>query len=656
MGKLSISNALRALRQRRIFTILACSALLAVTAQMTLFKGGKSSHAAYDKVWNDDHTKVLLCTLTSIRGSGDNLPVIDPDCEGADIILNDSTVDAGAVQVWQTDGTHEECPALTGYNFNYFDPASHHCVYLNSGWYSAVSGEKFMYYAPVDITKAGKSQYNADGCPSGTVAIADIAIDFGSSMYYGGVSDGKCRYAIKVAAVGYNQVNPWYTAPSTKVVSVGHVKGASCTIGIDGLLPDGRYSSFYAYNDCDSARSFKSLTLSSGAVLTHSNITFDDMNYQDTNKNETLVDEKTITARWKKVDFSIKTGAVVIDYTSQINVDGKGYPGGTYGETKDGSGRGGSSGYSVSDNDVGYAGGAGYGGVGESAASNGTSGGLGYDRDEIIDFDFGSGGGMAERRESHLAVNGGAGGGRIRIEALKFDIAPFGKIEANGVPGANQPPGITHNYISGAGSGGTVYLKYINEGAYPFKATAATYSTTTNSTRAFDGSVKAVNANVTIWNSDSVDPVSNDVNVFARGAGNDGTLGNFSGGGRIYIEKEPKPGLIITKRLIPINRPWNNASVNNGFNAYAPQKDDLIQVEITVQNYSGDIELTDDLLQTPDATKTAVCRYFDGTVGGRSYHPSDSPIVPPAPTDSQVVWKPLTVIPGKIVSYFCKIE
>jgi hypothetical protein len=152
--------------------------------------------------------------------------------------------------------------------------------------------------------------------------------------------------------------------------------------------------------------------------------------------------------------LKIIANSIVVDATSSINADGRGYRGIT-----DGSGEGpggGEGGASVIDG----GGGGGYGGKGgrgvsdfadESGPFDGQ-GGLEYGTPGAVDIDLGSAGGSAGTGDGDFGGMGGNGGGAIVLDAENITIA--GTLTTRGQDGQ-----IFVNDSSGGGAGGGILLQ-----------------------------------------------------------------------------------------------------------------------------------------------------------------------------------------------------
>lgn len=244
--------------------------------------------------------------------------------------------------------------------------------------------------------------------------------------------------------------------------------------------------------DCDTKRHFKSLTLTSNWGLKRTILTHDAVNINTDFYNG----QPTASLSRKKVDLEISGQLLIAWPTSQINVDGKGYPGGLpnhwagYGP---GGGRGIETGSQLQGALAGTGGSwAGQGGAGYCLRYNSacgpdisidtiTNNGITQASESILEadpylfsalpkltyttpidinndgnFQFGSGGGGAKL--NNVMRNGSAGGGRIRIVATGGVFLNGGQISANGQKGNNVGDSNSRTTIGGAGSGGTIMI------------------------------------------------------------------------------------------------------------------------------------------------------------------------------------------------------
>ncbi len=198
------------------------------------------------------------------------------------------------------------------------------------------------------------------------------------------------------------------------------------------------------------------LALSAGALsganlLVHGGGTFMQANAAPLSLNSASVDSGgTLT---HASNGALKTAMLAMNVSGnfnlssggQINVDGRGYQGGTPG-VGGGIGYGpGGGGPNGSRNGAG----AGHGGAGADG-DNGSIGGLTYDS-PVEPSDLGSGGGAAA-----AGTPGGAGGGEARIQ-VGGTFALNGTISADGATGFNN-----NGFLGGSGSGGTVVIHAAN--------------------------------------------------------------------------------------------------------------------------------------------------------------------------------------------------
>ncbi|MDO9231183.1 MAG: hypothetical protein Q7U36_01730, partial [bacterium] len=135
---------------------------------------------------------------------------------------------------------------------------------------------------------------------------------------------------------------------------------------------------------------------------------------------------------------------LTIDGTSAVNVNARGYLGGTVANAT-GYGTGGG----IFDETSG--GGAGHGGVGGRGTRIGSIGGSEYQQTSLDQpFDLGSGGGYSGRS----GYNGGAGGGSIKLN-ISGTLNHGGSILSNGGNGI----GYSSTNFSGGGSGGSIWIQ-----------------------------------------------------------------------------------------------------------------------------------------------------------------------------------------------------
>lgn len=464
-------------------------------------------------------------------------------------------------------------------------------------------------------------------CEGKDVAISYISVDAGAVRVWqkpGSIGNAcsTASYSKTIGFITYSfafdhidtrlfQPCVYYSARGSKseyknFASASYSAGDSCDVVPTGYTVDSYTPA--SYQDCDSKRHFSSISLSSGAVLTHSAVTLTDMSqdvggYTKSGSNEianSLVDNVTGDARWKKVDI-IADGFIYIDGSSSINVDEKGYPGTvqpdgatcfSYPNTEtakglDGFGRGHGTGVSTTNN-ISSGGGAGYGGLGQSGTA--AAGGI-YDTDYVTQFDFGSSGGNSTKRNggnfcSHW--RSGNGGGRVRLDTGKINLVPGSKISANGQAAGSY---------AGSGSGGSIFVVSSDSTSTGF---VALVKNATNG--AGEGSVRSVDADTTI-----VSTVAESPNLISIG----GAGGNLGAGGRIYTQKKNIPAVTIEKTLRAINR---NGNAN--FNPYALQKGDIVEVNIKLKPHVNAVNLIDNFLSTnSNSTDPAKCVYDTGDTG-----------------------------------------
>lgn len=365
-------------------------------------------------------------------------------------------------------------------------------------------------------------------------------------------------------------------------ISTPHTKGSVC-IDTEGI-----------YAQCNSGRTFASLTIRNNGILSHSSVLPAEMVKGPA---ISLSGIEYGTARRKKVDVET-AGDITLSSGGMINVNAKGYPGGDPTNRNDGYGPGYSKANMDSLNSNGTGGGA-YIGIGGDSNRPAVSGGGSSYSDG---FDFGSGSGYARLKGQSNTVNynGLAGGGRIRLrsDSGMLAIDSSSKISANGGNGAYIQSG-GYQTSPGGGGGGSVdivvaKINTVNaslnlsvgdgEGGHPGgvgESTADVYSVVTGQV---DG--------------------TNNILISAAG-GNAGVDGGNGGGGRILISKITQNGISIKKSLAPVSR---GGVANTSFNAYALQKDDRITVALDLTNLSvgQQVIITDDFLKT-NGTNNAAC-------------------------------------------------
>jgi len=148
--------------------------------------------------------------------------------------------------------------------------------------------------------------------------------------------------------------------------------------------------------------------------------------------------------------ITITATNVTVDLNGAINVDGKGYVGGSGGNIA-GSGTGGGQVAAMTAGGNNGGGGAGYGAAG-GTGNNGATGGISYGS-ETNPVDLGSGGGAGRYYAViQYYLDGGNGGGLIHI-AVTETFTLNGVLSANGTDGQGNA-----SASAGGGSGGTVYI------------------------------------------------------------------------------------------------------------------------------------------------------------------------------------------------------
>lgn len=379
----------------------------------------------------------------------------------------------------------------------------------------------------------------------------------------------------------------------------------------------------------DTHREFTSLTVKNNAVLTHKAVTVGDMTQDITGGNESLADETTGTARWKKVDVET-TGDIIFDTGGRIDVTGKGYPAATsrfeniQPDYSDGRGYGPSGGESMDihdQNDPRSRGaGGGNGGVGTDGYGGEHDNNTVFRRGGAVNtfsppssFDFGSGGGFAHAHNEPgggacssktAEASGGAGAGRVKLVStdgkIKFQNSydPFdpatdivSSIKADGLTGGYSMTrgggwckGVEAWAWGGGGAGGQIWLE-AQAIEYPGNKTG------------FWPAHTLANGSTIVTGEFSSNAI---YNLSADGIGSP-----RGGGGVIYVKLMQLPTLKFTKQIKPVTR---SSATSGGiatnltdFNPYALQSGDKIKVEISVDNIdvtaSQKVTLTDDLLK-----------------------------------------------------------
>jgi len=188
------------------------------------------------------------------------------------------------------------------------------------------------------------------------------------------------------------------------------------------------------------SHTFKNVTITNGATVTTEVLTETDAS---------MTDEPT-----KLVDWII-TEELTLTGNGKINVDGKGYWGGTHTSNPGMDGYGLGKGLGINDTNLTgcYGGGGGFGGNGQMGSAPG-SGGI-YVGVTADTTDRGSGGGHA-RCQGPVNGDGGNGGGIIKIHAHKITQLSGSAISANGGNGTSSLNGMAEG---GGGAGGTIDIK-----------------------------------------------------------------------------------------------------------------------------------------------------------------------------------------------------
>ena len=448
---------------------------------------------------------------------------------------------------------------------------------------------------------------------------------------------------------------------------------------------------------CDTKRIFESVKLIHGAVLTHENVVSSDLNNANAGQGNpnSVADDSSGSARWKKVDI-VSLGNFEIKDTSNINVNGKGYPGGNTDGHIDGYGPANGFGLSIDEEGRvgayggGYRGDGGRGhcynnGSGQCTAFDGSSfEGLaprpgGVRNYSEIEFDFGSGGGSANQWKNNkpALTPGSAGGGRVRIDSSSIlSISTQGTITANGIDALYEHGGEEdEREIGGAGAGGSIVLTGKIRSASDSRVPTGTLgisadggkmrqprpagqsgddaryfdqnSSYTNVARNWENAVKyGVGGDGYVANPTG----KNLTNIYANGGdswalvlvGSEKvSIGGAGGGGNIIINDSGSP--ITVKKILEARR--RGGEINVDFNPYSLQKDDQVRVVILATNIEAGVpfEIEDEYLSTPDGS--SLCKPFSINDSG-------------VDSGGSVIWSytPSTGETIKTFSFDCKVE
>jgi|GEM_PF-2442708 len=437
---------------------------------------------------------------------------------------------------------------------------------------------------------------------------------------------------------------------------VPYTKGTACTTD---------------HPDCDSKRSFNTLTIRNGAILTHAAVTTDEA-LQRRNDTITIADDVAGTGRWKKVDIEV-AGNVSIESGAKIDVTGKGYPGGFVQNCESlpnpatplsGYGPGGGlfSGVTAS---WGFgAGGAYFGNGGDADQDNDinngfipNTGGIGYYNEDVFDFGSGGGSGCGDWRETQ----GGAGGGRIRIASYGSVYFNGGYVYANGAQGTYSD-GVNNESSGGGGGGGDIRIGgmqiYLPEDFKTDQARGTLLQQPTGTT-ATNGRAFIDYTPVNIENTNHFYDTPGDKTIFTARGGLTWKRG-AGGGGSIWVGLPNLPsGATIRKTLWPVYREpnpvgnqcvWNwagnplglaptpsdAANPNCAFDPYNLRRGDKIEVSLTVSNapLNQELKITDQVLHNdlaycdPDdnsatSNLTAAFDSYPETVNGLRHYTFD---------------------------------
>lgn len=363
-----------------------------------------------------------------------------------------------------------------------------------------------------------------------------------------------------------------------------------------GQLCNSIYIHGTTYSTCDSKRHFKSLIIQNSGVLTHNELTTADFN------DAVAGDPLNASGSRKKVDIEV-AGDIVLESGGQINVDGKGYPGGgAINVNGYGSGFGLSSNAGNGNGDRRGGGGA-YGGNGEAADSaGGTKYPVPYSANMVTsmadNLRYGSGSGYVRSHKGSLCggvvglAPGVHGGGYIHIVSPTVSVSNTSFISANGAQGNHGGEhhscgivGSDTDAYSGGGGGGLIWLQAdyvdfpIGVGTSPISVEGSGDTLTEGTQYLFQ----------TVGNPPT--------NISANGGISGGGHG---GGGRIVIGNSTScaNSVSIKKTLVAVNRAFNATPVNAAFNPYALQYNDRISVDLEVSNLIIDqlVTVTDNFL------------------------------------------------------------
>lgn len=440
--------------------------------------------------------------------------------------------------------------------------------------------------------------------------------------------------------------------------------------------------------NCDSKRVFKSLTLKGSAVLTHQYVTVGEVN---ADPDGDLANNTTGTARWKKVDIELTNGNLTLEDTASINVDGAGYPGGTYSPNHP-NGYGPYGGYGIvepAEGKIGANGGGNWGkggrgyctdnGDGECPNPNGGEfEGLdpGQTNSGTVDFNYGSGGGHANQlwNDKTTGADGGSGGGRIRI-AVNGDIvlsSSQNKIVANGQDGTTHTEGGDEWEVSGAGAGGAILLYAKNFITPAPNPPGDVYGADSNGGKISDYTNGYIYTSVSTFSgldwssikyglgSDGLlvnDTTATIITNISASGGDDtyhsgkSVFGGGGGGGQLVLS-DGRNQFTIKKKLESIDRPGDGID----FNPYSLRVGDTIKVIITVTNFQTgrSFRVNDEFLKTPTGAARK-CAYVAG---------SETPVIPTPPqtSDESITWPAYLPTAAdaslgyKVFSYYCKVQ
>jgi len=368
-------------------------------------------------------------------------------------------------------------------------------VYTKPGFVTAVANnrtDKLAYGDHATLTwKTGHTDVlSANNPETCKVNPGNITLPSGATTWTSNALKAPTTFTVSCSSIGGTAESSVLVDVSTDVAStaekclvdattplVGGKTPIPATCENKSVIIDGGTAGLTVYSDLvggqntdpnNTQRHFDNVTIKNGAVVTHRSVS----------------EVPAAEFSYAKLYWTL-TGSLTLESNGKINVDGKGYAGGTVtggcpvngGIATDGAGPAGGGGKAatVNNGDYAFAGSGANAGNGGSYIGNGLQflGGTGYiDRmNPTQGFSPGAGGGgtYARRALANTYIscfNGGAGGGRILIDSLQgINIAAGSTITANGLSSvktadAGSNPNDADHKVSagGAGAGGYIYL------------------------------------------------------------------------------------------------------------------------------------------------------------------------------------------------------